>query len=560
MLLVPILCFAQFDPLAVEAGADSLNCNGDANGELYWQITGGESPYFYEWSRLTNAFVFASGEQSADGLAGPVGGALEANVFIISITDAAGTVAMDTIEIAEPPAIQVTSIEVDPTSCADTCDGLINMELIGGTGLLLTSWNDGSEMGAFRPGLCPGSYVFFVEDERGCSQKGLIDIFSPEPLEVNAELTIPSCTGAANGAIAVVPEGGTGEYTYLWETGDTQPLLSSISSDTYGLTITDDNNCQLFEDISLVDGPSMFSNIQINYGCGDGQIVVSTQPVNGSSPFVYDWSTGQSNPYLFGLSSGTYGLHLQDANGCEDIVEFEVDFVPPLMIDAFVEDVTCPGAQDGSVDLEVSGGLPPYSLVWSTGEDAMSILNLEGGEYFYNLNAGGCGVARSVIVEEPQELNVQILYDAQSDGLLSATALLSGGTAPYQLNWSNGSSSTLSTDLDPELTYTLTVTDASFCVSEFQLNPSLTATEAPLAESINIFPNPSFGSFSLQTFFDQDESSQFRLLDLKGSVLINWQAINHTLETIDISAFPAGLYLLQINTGTSWHVERLVKL
>ncbi|MEO0876306.1 MAG: SprB repeat-containing protein [Bacteroidota bacterium] len=99
-ILVQLLCFlflfwgpglwAQGPLLQVVAATDSLQCHGDDDGELFWQISGGTAPYSYEWQRLSNSFVFASGEQTLNGLAGPVGGNLEANVYIVTIMDAVG--------------------------------------------------------------------------------------------------------------------------------------------------------------------------------------------------------------------------------------------------------------------------------------------------------------------------------------------------------------------------------------------------------------------------------------------------------------------------------------
>ncbi|MBT8295430.1 MAG: hypothetical protein KJO51_03360, partial [Gramella sp.] len=106
-----------------------------------------------------------------------------------------------------------------------------------------------------------GIYLVEVTDSNGCTAvKDLIQI--DEPLEV-AGIPTPgpeSCAGA-DGVINLVPSGGNGFYSYLWEKLDdvnftsTDQNLSGLAAGTYKCTITDTNGCIGVVDGIVVDAP-----------------------------------------------------------------------------------------------------------------------------------------------------------------------------------------------------------------------------------------------------------------------------------------------------------------
>ena len=552
--------FAQGASLQVEAQADSLRCHGDDDGELFWQINGGLAPYSYEWQRLNNAFVFASGDQSSTALAGPVGGDLEANSYIITVRDAAGAEARDTIEIGEPTRILVSDIELDNARCGDSCDGRILMTIGGGTGALLTQWSDGPELGPNREGLCPGEYVFFIDDERGCRQKGSIGINAPPVIETEVVSVIPSCIGAANGELSATGTGGTGELTFAWSNGEVGTNITGLQSGEYELTITDQDACELLTAVTLPTGPQMQANVQVNYGCGDGQLLVSTQPINGTPPYTYNWSTGSSAPWLFQMSSGTYALSLEDSDGCQDEVTFELDFVPPLIVEEDIQAVTCPGSSDGAVNLSIEGGLPPYLVRWGDNITALERTALSGGTYDYNITAGGCALAGVVFVEEPPAWEVEFIFSPQTDQFLTATAFVTGGSFPYQFQWSNGSNGMSANNLNPELVYTLRVTDVNGCLREWEVSPGLTSTEG-LANDlpIEVYPNPSTGVFYLSPKRSSYSFDEYTVYAPDGRVVhCGKLSLSDPLQ-IDLGNFPAGLYQLRVLGGAKPIAIPLVK-
>lgn len=548
------ICRAQ-TPLQISAQADSLQCHSDDDGELSWLISGGEGPYSYEWRRLGSSFVFSGGTQMDEGAGGPIGGNLEANTYVITVEDNTGEIALDTIEIGEPERILVLDIAISDALCAESCDGWVNLTVGGGTGQLTTSWND-DEVGASRENLCPGEYVFFIIDERGCRQKGSIPISAPPPIEVVFTENSPTCSGATNGTLTAAANGGLGELQYNWSNGDEGPQLSNANSASYQLSITDEGGCVKEFNTFLPDGPPLDANVQVNYGCGDGNLIVSTLPINGSGPYSYQWSTGSSAPLLFQMSSGQYGLSLTDGNGCVDQVSFELDFVAPLMVDAQVQNVSCPGAADGGIVLNVSGGLPPYELLWNDDLSGLEPSSLSGGEYGYNINASGCGLAGNVLVSEPQSFELNLSFAPQSDDLLMATAFVSGGTFPYQYQWSNGNSGMTASNLVLDQVYTLIVTDVNGCQEVWEIQASLTDVEdVEYSDMLSVYPNPSSDIF----WIAHEAGGVYQIYDAQGKMVSRGETSSRESVAVDLQDFPAGSYHLEFLTPKGRFARTLIK-
>lgn len=136
---------------------------------------------------------------------------------------------------------------------------------------------------------------------------------------------------------------------------------------------------------------------------------------------------------------------------------------------AVSSDVTCYGAADGSIDLDIFGGTDPIDIVWSDGSpDGRIRTNLEPGDYTFKLtDANGCPFENTITIAGPDAaLGITIISKVPescapaADGSIEIE--LKGGTSPYTIDWSTGG-----TDLKIESLskgdYTLTVTDANGC-------------------------------------------------------------------------------------------------
>ena len=108
---------------------------------------------------------------------------------------------------------------------------------------------------------------------------------------------------------------------------------------------------------------SIVKNISCT-GLKDGSISIDTS--NLTFPFSFKWSNGSDQSSISGLSSGQYTVTVTDGNNCTSEQVFEIFDAVPIVIDAIqIYPATGPSMNDGSIDITVTGGVPPYTFEWT---------------------------------------------------------------------------------------------------------------------------------------------------------------------------------------------------
>lgn len=192
------------------------------------------------------------------------------------------------------------------------------------------------------------------------------------------------------------------------------------------IIVTDDggNVETCFFTINLPPRPEIsFSNSPpFCHGGNDGSI--SATVTNGEPPYTFEWTTGATTPMIVGVSAGSYGLTVTDANGCTTLREMTLSQPSKVELDLNVftfpagHNVSSKEAADGSASGSASGGTPPYAWLWSTGENTSSISDLAMGEYWVVVtDFNGCVDTASFILIPPFILNIPVAISPNGDGL-----------------------------------------------------------------------------------------------------------------------------------------------
>lgn len=295
-----------------------------------------------------------------------------------------------------------------------------------------------------------------------------IEVFTPPT--VNCFSTDVTCNMTNNGTASAVASGGSGSYTYQWSNGATTAQTSGLSPGTYSVIVTDANGCA--DTCATFVGqqtPMIITLTGTDPVCAGGASGSATVNIAGGTPsYSYQWSNGQTTQTITGLTAGTYTVGVTDTNGCYATGYVQLNDPPALGITASGTDPTCNGGNDGSVTAQASGGTAPYSYLWSNGATTGSVFNLGAGTYTLVVtDANGCTAATAVSLNAPSAVAVNltgtnISCNEGTDG--TATAVASGGTAPYTYLWASGATGATRTGL-PAGTYTVQATDANGCLA-----------------------------------------------------------------------------------------------
>jgi hypothetical protein len=196
----------------------------------------------------------------------------------------------------------------------------------------------------------------------------------------------------------------------------------------------------------------------------------SVTATGGSEPYTYHWNTGATTSSIINLNSGTYSVTVTDADGSSATGSVTITNVNPLDLTVSSTDETGVGANDGTAEVQASGGLTPYTYLWSNGETTSSIENLAPGVYTVVVtDASACTAEGSVsinafgcpdLVLEVSMVNVTCF--GECNGSISVLQI-GQGTAPFTFNWNNGSTTPNIQNLCAG-DYAVTVIDANGCI------------------------------------------------------------------------------------------------
>ncbi len=245
-------------------------------------------------------------------------------------------------------------------SCAGASDGVLSVTASGGRTPYSYIWNTGATTATIT-GIGVGSYAVSVVDADNCEMVTALSILEPFLLTAIATEDSPiQCSGESDGAATVVANGGTPNYSYLWDNGETTATATGLTAGNHSVSIIDDNGCTFVSTVNVTevivdtdnDGICNLQDIDddndgipdvIESGCPPGTVFGSTCPL--TDPNADDDDDGVPNyldpdwPYCGGLNS----------NGVCTSIDFDGDGIPNHM------DLDSDG--DGIPDIIEAGGI-----------------------------------------------------------------------------------------------------------------------------------------------------------------------------------------------------------
>ncbi len=153
---------------------EPIQCQGDMNGSIYLELTGGKAPYSYTWSPAN--------------LKGTNPKGLKKGTYSVTVEDSFGNQVSRSVTIEEPAPITTKIVSQERISGKGEKDGFCQLEVLGGTAPYNIVW-DNKEKGIVAKKLNYGLHNYKITDANGCEAEGYVTIekekFLPE-LDINS--------------------------------------------------------------------------------------------------------------------------------------------------------------------------------------------------------------------------------------------------------------------------------------------------------------------------------------------------------------------------------------
>jgi gliding motility-associated-like protein len=312
-------------------------CNGDKTGSITITATGGVPDLEYS---IDNGNTF----EANNGLFTN----LSAGIYYIDIRDNNECLTQYTqsVELTQPPKLNINEIETIDISCAGETDGEIYISATGGTGTIEYSIDGGGNFytnnGVFT-NLSGGLYPISITDANGCIiNESSVQVYEPSELQIDTIVVKDEkCMDSHDGSISIFAVGGVSPYSYSADGGSSfqsQMLISGLAPGDYQPVVIDYNGCRKDAETVSIESPSNSSLFTAGPLEGCSPLDVNfTKTANGDT---YRWvfgdgsTSGASNPtHTFvnknlGPVDYTVWTYALSENGCRDSSSTSVKVFP----------------------------------------------------------------------------------------------------------------------------------------------------------------------------------------------------------------------------------------
>lgn len=460
----------------------TANCN-QSNGSANVTASGGFGPYTYTWSTTVT---------------GPVLSNVPAGTYTVNVTDANGCIytSAATVPNASGPSVSISS--QTNVSCFGGSNGAATALVTGGTmapGFPTFLWSNNQITGTSTNWMA-GVHTVTITDAVGCKASVSFSITQNPLLTINVTGNNPLCTNATNGNANAGVLGGAPAYSYTWTPnpglGGNTATPSNMGAGVYLVTVMDSKGCVITGSVQLVNPAQMLSSVSTtNVACFNacnGKAVATVSNAVGAVSYVY---TGGPLPIatqtVTGLCAGSFTMLATDQNNCSATSIFTI--TQPALLVATISaqgNVSCSGGNNGFATINASGGTPGYTYNWSNAQSVPTATGLIAGAYTFSVtDTKGCVAMGNVNITQPAGLTAtvtgtNITCFNLNNGI--GNVQYAGGTGIPAILWLPSLNVTqVATNLTPNITHTVTLTDANGCV----LTKTLTLTQ-PLQLNANI--------------------------------------------------------------------------
>jgi hypothetical protein len=524
------------------------------------------------------------------------------DMYYITVTSACGGSASDSIYISMS---QLPTADAGPsdTICSGATDTLTAS---GGSSY---HWNTGANIQflVVDP-LVTTTYYVTVTNTSGCIATDSVLIVVLPAMSASTTQIDATC-GLNNGSSSVNVSGGSGSFSYQWNTSPPQYSSTAInlSPGTYSVTVTDlSTGCIIMKTVTISNIPAPSVSIQniVNANCNENNGSITTNITGGTSPYNYLWNSipPQSGPTLTNVLPDYYCVTVTDGNGCTATVCGTVQVV------AYSEPDICMVSVDTSDNFnlviwekQATTGIDKYYIYRET--SVSGIYNLIGTQNYSDLSTFIDSTSNSL--QQPYRYKLAIydfcgLTSDQSnyhqtihltinagmsgewnliwndyEGFSLSTYNIYRGTSSANMTLLNSVSSTVNsyTDLTPPagtVYYLVEAVKQTPCSPSVKSKSTINSTISNIANTdvvginefseegnILIYPNPVSGIFTILFSDNMNEPVSVEVLNSIGQLVYS-DIMNTNPKNIDVSELSKGIYSLKLTTAEKSYFKKIV--
>lgn len=303
-------------------------------------------------------------------------------------------------------------------------------------------------------------------------------VYGNEPIRVAVSGKLALCSHSEKGSIILEVTGGKAPYKFKWNTNETIQNRNNLYAGTYTVVITDSEGTQHVERIIIQPPfPLILNPVEKKEAtCGstnDGSAKISVK-IGRGEPYTVTWSNGLKDTWeAKNLAPGTYTIIVADKYNCDVSISFDIKAAAEgINVSSTSQDPNCDSPNSGYILLNVTGGVAPYTYLWSNGATTKNLSNVPAGDYQVLVKDNkGCSYQAVYKLTAPAsfEIDSKINQPACQGSENGAIEILpKGGKAPFTFLWSNGQTASKASGLVAG-TYSVKVTDALGCSVEQQI-------------------------------------------------------------------------------------------
>lgn len=548
----PAIVVSEPEQLIVSFLSNTPSSSTATDGSLIANVSGGIPPYSYTWQDAsTNMSIDNIGEGE----------------YSVAIVDANGCQTSDEFALVVPTCALFLAINVEPTTCDENADGQVNLLVERAQGGVSYNWNTGDTIQNLI-GVRSGGYEVTVTDDLGCSSvaSGVVAINDPiAPVARIRDEFFDVYLGEDGTAFLSPEQVDSGSF-------DNCAILGiQLSEDEFDCTEIGRN----FVEFAVIDEALNMTRREIEvtvidslspyFECEDTSITVQAcnGVVNYTPPRIVDNCPFGSSTSLLGRGSGAVfpvGVHTETYNyltsdGLRATCNITINVESWISAQVSVNDVTCPGEDDGSATVLLNNASGSYDYTWSDGQTTGAAVGLSAGNYSVSvIDSNECNFDFDFFVGEPVSILARVDSIRIPDGRGDIFVSVFGGRPPYSYQWFLNDE-VVATVQDPQNLnmglYRLRITDSNDC--EYDLFGiqvgSLTSTEElSVLSKLVVSPNPNNGHFYLTPPVELlGQEADINIFNLLGQTLHIEKAILREQTEIH-TILPHGLLLLEVQS------------